>query len=106
MKQEYEQHLKDKTEENGAVKLDGEKVLEIKYTHYPNVVGPRSRYKGLPIWVGKTEAVGTIDGEVKKVESMCWVNEPFTYERARYVCTGRLLKAFGLPTSLADQIKE
>lgn len=90
-----------------ATILVGEKEIEIEYEHYPNEVGPRSEYTGLPIWVGKTIASGCLDGGTyMSVEAKCWLNEPYNFEQAKFIATGRLLKVFNLPTSLACQVKE
>lgn len=106
MKKVYEENLEDETTEQRTLKTEkGE--LTITYTHTPNVVGKRSKYTGLPIWVGTTHAVGSINGGTSiETESKCWLNEPFTYSRGRVVSTGRLLKQLGLPTSLAEQVKD
>jgi len=100
MKKTYEEKLKDK-EETRTVKA-GKAKVEIAYKHQPNVVGPRSKYTGLPIWVGKTEA----NANGITVVAFCWLNEPYTYDRGRIVTTGRLMKELGLPTSLAEQVKD
>ncbi len=80
----------------------GVKKIEIKFSHYPNVVGTRSKFTGLPIWVGKT--VANAPGATG--ESLCWVNEPYSYAWGRVVATGRVLKKLGLPTDLAEQARE
>jgi len=104
--------LEDETIEERDIKLESGKKLTIKYTHQPNIVGPRSKYTGLPIWIGKTEAHGRIvdqhdkPGFAKTSEAFCWLQEPYDYSQARVVTTGRLLKAFNLPTKLAEQVKE
>lgn len=101
----YEQNLKSKKEERTID--DGKHKFVVEYNHYPNAVGPRSKYTGLPIWVGKTIARGPYaDDQAKEVVAKCWTDEPFDYDQARFIATGRLLKALGLPTSLADQVKE
>lgn len=102
--EKYKEYLRDKEEKRKIETPDG--VLEIKYQHYPNRVGRRSAYNGLPIWVGKTHAIASIDGGTTvETEAKCWLKEPFTYSRARVVSTGRLLKQLNLPTSLAEQVK-
>lgn len=105
-KEKYEVNLKEKQETRTVVTKD-KKKLEIEYSHLPNVVGPRSAYTGLPVWVGETTAKGNLDGgtEVETIAN-CWLKEPFTYSRARVVSTGRLLKQLHLPTSLAEQVKD
>ncbi len=106
MKEKYTAVLEDR-EEKRIVKTEDGKEIEVKYKHYPNAVGPRSVFKGLPIWIGKTEASGCLDGEKKYyVDARCWTNEPFSYSQARVVSTGRLLKILKLPTSLAEQVRE
>ena len=101
----YESNLKDLKEERSLSVED--KKIAIKYKHYPNIVGPRSEYHGVPIWVGKTEAEAFIEGKtVATAEARCWLYEPFSYSQARVVVTGRLLKKIHLPTKLAEQVKE
>ena len=78
------------------------KKIEIEFSHFPNVVGTRSKFTGLPIWIGKT--VANAPGATE--ESLCWVNEPYSYAWGRVVATGRVLKKLGLPTSLAEQARE
>jgi len=80
--------------------------LIITFDHKPNIVGPRSEYNGLPIWIGKTIATAKFDGKTIKKEAFCWLNEPFQYEQARVVCAGRILKAAKLPTALSEQVKD
>ena len=101
----YEANLETRNEACVILTEDGKKI-DIKYRHRPNAVGPRSNYKGLPIWVGETEATATLDNgtEVTAV-AKCWLKEPFTYSRGRVVSTGRLLKELGLPTKLAMQVE-
>lgn len=101
MKKQYEEKVKDMKEKR-KVKVEAGEDIDIEYKHYPNIVGPRSKYTGLPIWVGKTEA--TANGTT--VNAYCWLKEPYTYSRGRVVTTGRLLKQFGLSTSLAEQVEE
>jgi hypothetical protein len=103
-KEIYEANLKDLQESRKINTFMGE--LTIDYTHEPNVVGERNTYTGLLIWVGKTTAKTTVNGKVYETVAKCWVNEPFTYSRARIVATGRLLKKVMLPTSIADQVKD
>lgn len=106
MKEKYEAVLEDR-EEKRTIKTDDGKEVEVKYKHYPSVVGPRSIHTGLPIWVGKTEANGCLDGGTQiDVEARCWTHEPYSYSQARVVSTGRLLKQLGLPTNLAEQVKD
>jgi len=106
MKEKYIAVLEDREEER-VLKTEDGKEVEIKYEHYPSVVGPRSVYTGLPIWVGKTEANGCLDGGTSiDVEARCWTHEPYSYSQARVVSTGRLLKQLGLPTKLAEQVKD
>lgn len=101
----YESNLKDLKEERSISTKD--KKIDIKYKHYPNIVGPRSEYHGVPIWVGKTDAEAFIDGkQVATAEARCWMYEPFNYAQARVVVTGRILKKLNLPTLLAEQVKE
>ena len=97
--------LEDKTEAR-TVKLDDGRELAVTYLHRPNVVGDRSAYTGLPIWVGETVAKANLDGgtEIETV-AYCWLKEPYTYSRGRVVSTGRLLKELHLSTSLAEQVK-
>lgn len=97
--------LEDKTEAR-TVKLDDGRELTVTYLHRPNVVGDRSAYTGLPIWVGETVAKANLDGgtEIETV-AYCWLKEPYTYSRGRVVSTGRLLKELHLSTSLAEQVK-
>jgi len=103
-KETYEEVLKDLKEKRTVKTEDGKKV-EVQYEHKPNDV-KRSFETGLPIWVGKTIAKGSIDGGTEiEVEAKCWVNESFTFSQGRVVSTGRLLKQLGLPTSLAEQVK-
>lgn len=94
-------------EETRTIKLEDGKEMKVAYEHRPNVVGPRSDYTGLPIWVGQTFAKGSINGgtEVETVAN-CWLKEPYTYSRGRVVSTGRLLKQLRQPTSLAEQVKD
>jgi hypothetical protein len=112
MKKEKHIVLEDETIEERDIKLESGKTLNIKYTHHPNIVGPRSKYTGLPIWVGKTEALGRLvdqndkPGFAKSSEAFCWLQEPYDYSQARVVTTGRLLKAFNQSTKLADQVKD
>ena len=106
MKKTYEEELKDKKEKRTVKTKDGKEV-EIEYEHSPNVVGRRSKYTGLPIWVGETSAKGNYDGGTEVVTvAKCWLNEPFTYNRGRIVSTGRILKQLGLPTELTEQVKD
>lgn len=105
MKEKYKAVLED-LKEKRTVKTEDGKEVEIQYEHYPNVVGPRSIHTGLPIWVGKTEAKGCLDGGTSiETEARCWTHEPYAYSQARVVSTGRLLKLLGLPTSLTEQVK-
>jgi hypothetical protein len=101
MKKIYKENLKDKKEEK-VVKAEDNKEIVVQYKHYPNVVGKRSVYTGLPIWVGKTEA----EANGIKAEAKCWVGEPYSYDQARVVVTGRILKQMGLPTKLAEQVRD
>jgi len=104
-KEKYPEYLEELEETRTLQTEKGE--LEITYKHMPNVVGKRSKHTGLPIWVGTTTAKASINGgTAEETEAKCWLNEPFTYSRGRVVSTGRLLKQFGLPTSLAEQVKE
>jgi len=104
-KEIYVESLEDKEEER-IVKTEDGKEIAIKYFHKPNVVGRRSVYTGLPIWVGETIAKASIDGGTTiETEAKCWLNEPYTYNRGRVVSTGRVLKEFNLSTSLAEQVK-
>lgn len=101
----YEANL-EKKEEEAVIEHNG-KIVHVKYLHEPNVVGPRSEYTGLPIWVGLTTASTNVDGGTQiDVLAKCWMNEPFQYSQARVVSTGRLLKKLGLPTNLAEKVKE
>lgn len=96
----YESNLKDLKEERHVHTED--KEIVIKYEHQPSIVGPRSEYHGLPIWVGKTNAEAFVNGKsIAKVEAKCWSSEPFTYSRARVVTTGRILKKLKLPRDIA-----
>ena len=91
-----------KADESVGLKID----LVIEYHHQPNVVGPRSDYTGLPIWVGKTTAKTSVNGGTAiETIAYCWLREPFTYSRGRVVSTGRLLKELEYPTYLAKQVK-
>lgn len=103
-KEMYEANLKDLKEARKIKTFMGE--LTIEYSHEPNVVGERNNYNGLLIWVGKTTAKTTVNGKVYESVTKCWVNEPFTYSRARIVATGRLLKKIMLPTEIAEQVRE
>lgn len=80
----------------------GVKKIEIEFSHYPNMVGKRSKFTGLPIWVGKT--VANAPGATE--EALCWVNEPYAYAWGRVVSAGRVLKKLGLSTKLAEQARE
>ena len=92
-----------KADANVGLKVD----LVIEYDHQPNVIGPRSEYNGLPIWVGYTKATASVNGGTAiETVAYCWLKEPFTYSRGRVVSTGRLLKELKLPTYLAKQVKE
>lgn len=99
-KEIYEENLKD-LKEVRKIEVDG-KEIEIQYRHKPNVVGKRSKFTGLPIWVGYTEA----ECNGKKAQAKCWVGEPYTYSQARVVVTGRILKQMKLPTELAEQVRD
>ena len=102
----YDEVLKD-LEEKRTVKTEDGKEVEVEYEHKPNVIGRRSVYTGLPIWVGETTAKGNLDGGTEVVTvAKCWLREPYTYSRGRIVSTGRILKQLGLPTSLAEQVEE
>jgi len=104
MKRKYEK-VEDK-EEARTVKLDDGRELAVTYLHRPNVVGNRSEFTGLPIWVGETVAKASLDGGTEiETTAYCWLKEPYTYSRGRVVSTGRLLKELHLPTSLAEQVK-
>ena len=104
MKRKYETKLEEKEEKRTI--FIGKKELLITFCHFPNVVGPRSAHTGLPIWVGETIATGSLDGgAVVETIANCWVNEPFSFTRARVVTAGRLLKQLKLPTELADQME-
>jgi len=103
--EKYKEYIEDKKEKRKIETPEG--VLEIEYQHYPNLVGRRSKYNGLPIWVGKTHAKASHNGGTTvETEAKCWLKEPFTYSRARVVSTGRLLKQLNLPTSLAEKVKD
>lgn len=98
--------LEDKKEAR-TVTLDDGRELAVAYLHRPNVVGDRSAYTGLPIWVGETVAKASLDGETEiETTAYCWLREPYTYSRGRVVSTGRLLKKLHLPTLLAEQVEE
>ena len=104
MKKKYETKLEEK-EEKRTIYVEKKELL-VTFYHNPNVVGPRSTHTGLPIWVGETVAKGSLDGgTVVETIANCWVNEPYTYTRARVVSAGRLLKQLKLPTELAEQMK-
>lgn len=90
-----------KLEETRVVKTQEGREIEVKFVHDPNV-GRRSIYNGMPIWTGQT----TAEANGIKVDAKCWAKEPFTYSRARVVTAGRLLKKMGLPTDLAEQVKD
>lgn len=106
MKKEYETVFED-LKEKRVLKVGDKKEIEVKYEHRPNVVGPRSKSNGLPIWVGETTATGNLDGGTEiTAQAKCWLKEPYDYSQARVVATGRLLKQLGLPTSLAEQVKD
>ena len=105
-KKVYEQNLED-TEEKKIIKTDEGTEILVTFQHYPNIVGPRSKYTGLPIWVGKTVASATLNGGTShEVEAKCWTHEPFDFSQARVVSAGRLMKEFNLPTLLAEQVKD
>ena len=100
----YEEKYEDKIVRKGKLEHVG-KVYDITYTHYPNCVR-RSKYTGLPVAVGKTEAtIKGNGGKTYKAEAECWTLEPFTLERGELVVTGRLLKKIGLKTELAKDVK-
>jgi hypothetical protein len=104
-KKVYKENIKDATETRTVKTEKGD--VKITYEHTPNVVGKRSKYTGLPIWIGTTKASGSLNGGTQvETEAKCWLKEPFTYQRGRVVTTGRLLKELGLPTSLAEQVKD
>ena len=106
MKEKYIAVLEDLTETR-TIKISDGKAIEVTYKHYPNIVGSRSIHTGLPIWVGKTEASGCLDGGTDQtVEARCWLSEPYSYAQARVIAAGRLLKQLGLPTKLAEQARE
>lgn len=102
-KEQYNPNLQD-LEEERSLKI-GKQKLVIKYYHQPNVVGERNVYNGLPIWVGKTIAKAQYNGKTNEAEAKCWLQEPFTYSRARVVTTGRILKQLNLPTNLSEQVR-
>jgi len=105
-KEIYEAELKEK-EETRTVKIQEGEELLVEYLHEPNIVGLRSVYTGLPIWVGRTTAKASKDdGTVIEDVANCWLKEPYTYSRGRVVSTGRLLKQLRLPTLLAEQVKD
>jgi len=101
MKKEYKEDLED-VQETCIIDAGNGKKIEIDFSHFPNVAGKRSKFTGLPIWVGKTKARAL---GVEAV-ALCWVKEPYSYERGRYVTAGRILKKLGLPTSLAEQVRK
>jgi len=110
MKEKYNDILED-IEELGVINVNQDEKIDISFSHHPNVVGPRSKYTGLPIWVGLTVATAVLrdDAGVQdkcQTKAFCWINEPFDYSRARIVTAGRALKIFGYPTKLADQVKD
>lgn len=103
MNKKYEEYVEEKTETREINTKRGKLVIE--YKHMPNVV-KRSQYTGLPVWIGKTEATGTLNGGTAiDTEAKCWAHEPWDFSRARVVTTGRILKQLNLPTCWADLVK-
>jgi len=98
---EYKEKLEYSTEEVRTILVEEGQRMEIRYVFEPNIVGPRSKYTGLPIWIGRTIATSGKQG----VEIYCAREEPFDVDQAIYIATGKLLKKMNLPTQLADQVK-
>lgn len=103
-KNQYETHLRD-VDEKREIKIPKQKTVVIEFHHRPNEVGPRSKYTGLPIWVGRTKAEASNGNKFAEAEAFCWTFEPYDYSQARVVVAGRILKKMKLPTSLAEQVK-
>jgi len=97
---QYKEKLEYSTEEIRSIIADNQEI-EIRYLFEPNIVGPRSKYTGLPIWIGRTTATHGTTG----VEIHCAREEPFDVDQAIYIATGKLLKKMNLSTKLAEQVK-
>jgi len=89
--------------EKGTIKTENMEI-NIVFIHNPSI-GERSPYNGKALWLGDTTANTKVGNISYTAHAKCWIGEPFSYSRGRYISTGRILKEIGLDTKLAKQVR-